>query len=115
MMLARDMKVGRQYHLKDGKIVEFSRVGPMGDMIVHPPGEPDMQSSLAIKPTEEVAECAIPGPVRKLLYCPACQNQHIDKAEWATPAKAHRTHLCESCGHKWRPFDFYTIGVESLP
>jgi len=34
---------------------------------------------------------------------------HIDKGEWAT--KPHRTHLCEFCGHKWRPEEYPTVGV----
>lgn len=44
------------------------------------------------------------------LHCPQCKQQHIDKGEWET--KLHKTHLCEFCKHEWRPFDFYTYGVE---
>jgi len=51
-------------------------------------------------------------PVRMILKCPACGEQHIDKGEWAT--KPHRTHLCEKCNHEWRPFEFPTVGVEKL-
>lgn len=53
--------------------------------------------------------------VRMVLFCPACRGQHIDRGEWATPQRLHRTHLCEHCGHLWRPHDMATIGVESVP
>ncbi len=43
------------------------------------------------------------------LNCPACGEQHIDRGEWAT--RLHKTHLCEKCGHLWRPFAFATVGV----
>lgn len=42
------------------------------------------------------------------LCCPACMDRHYDKGEWAvTP---HRTHLCENCGHTWRPYPVATYG-----
>lgn len=56
---AKDMKPGQLYRLKDGEVVVFSRIGQTGMVIVHPPGESDMQSSSAIEPeyvVEEVAE-----------------------------------------------------------
>lgn len=43
------------------------------------------------------------------IYCPKCNEQHIDKNEWET--KQHKTHLCEYCGNEWRPFDFPTVGI----
>lgn len=53
-MQAKDMIEGGLYRLsKDKQIVEFSRVGGTGYYIVHPPGEPDMQSSFGIKGDEE--------------------------------------------------------------
>ena len=54
-------------------------------------------------------------PQRKLLHCPKCRTQHIDGFDaasginWAT--RQHCTHLCEGCGHEWRPFEYPTIGV----
>ncbi len=53
-MLAGDMRPGWKYRLKDGEIVECSYEGATGYMIVHPPGEPDTQSSFGIKKTEIV-------------------------------------------------------------
>jgi predicted RNA-binding Zn-ribbon protein involved in translation (DUF1610 family) len=52
--------------------------------------------------------------LRKLLRkvkieCPSCGAQHIDEGVWKT--RLHKTHLCGRCGHLWRPFDFYTVGV----
>lgn len=48
-------------------------------------------------------------PVPLLLACPLCHHRHVDEGEWAT--KPHRTHLCSTCGHKWQPLDFATVGV----
>lgn len=33
-------------------------------------------------------------------------------ANWTNPP--HRTHLCHSCGHKWRPADVATNGVAAV-
>lgn len=45
------------------------------------------------------------------LDCPSCGGKHVDRDEWAT--RKHKTHLCEGCGHEWRPFsDFPTFGIE---
>ena len=51
-------------------------------------------------------------PESKILFCPKCNFQHIDRNEWAT-TRLHKTHLCEKCKHEWRPFEYYTVGVES--
>lgn len=51
-----------------------------------------------------------PEPIHAV--CPQCGGTHVDRDEWATNAKLHRSHLCEHCGHVWRPFEHYTIGVE---
>lgn len=83
-------------------------------------------------------------PIPMILYCPACGEQHIDKAEeprrlangnvahgcemcdgedectcpgwkprwWTNPP--HRSHLCDNCGHIWRPADVPTEGVASI-
>ena len=68
-----------------------------------------------------------------VLYCPKCSRQHIDAAEteeeytgrlfesswwesggdkpvrWMNPP--HKSHLCDRCGHIWRPSDHPTNGV----
>lgn len=75
-------------------------------------------------------------PIPMILHCPACNTQHIDKAEpcsqccnpdrdgcglmdagyrcikWDNPP--HRSHVCASCGHIWRPADVCTTGVERI-
>lgn len=53
-------------------------------------------------------------PKKMVLHCPACALQHIDRNEWAT-TRIHRTHLCEGCGHLWRPSEEPTVGVEEEP
>ena len=51
-------------------------------------------------------------PIPMFLTCPSCMEQHIDRDEWAT--RLHKTHLCETCGHEWRPANIPTIGVTKL-
>jgi hypothetical protein len=52
-----------------------------------------------------------------VLFCPACGEQHIDSPApdrgWTNPP--HRSHLCLSCGHIWRPAAIATQGVKALP
>ncbi len=38
--------------LYQGKVYEFSRIGGTGKAIIHPQGEPDMQSSMAVDPND---------------------------------------------------------------
>lgn len=52
-----------------------------------------------------------PGPVKLRLQCPKCKGFHVDRDEWAT-TRVHRTHLCEHCGHLWRPYEFPTVGID---
>lgn len=57
---------------------------------------------------------ALPAPIDMILFCPSCGLQHIDapdpaRFEWVN--QPHRTHLCASCGHLWRPADVPTNGV----
>lgn len=50
-----------------------------------------------------------------ILHCPACHAQHIDAPEsedWTNPP--HRSHLCHTCGHIWRPADVPTTGVAKI-
>lgn len=49
-------------------------------------------------------------PIPMVLYCPKCGTLHIDQGIWAT-TRIHRSHLCASCGHIWRPHDKATVGV----
>lgn len=74
-----------------------------------------------------------PRPIDMVLHCPNCGAQHIDKPEgqfypgmtadesaaqndaydlWTNPP--HRSHLCHSCGHIWRPADVPTNGVAAV-
>lgn len=67
---------------------------------------------------------ALEKPIDMVLHCPNCGAQHIDGPErslgpgntesvdWTNPP--HRTHLCHSCGHKWRPADVSTNGVAAV-
>lgn len=67
-------------------------------------------------------------PIKMVLFCPACGEQHIDAPEpaigvepttgdgglvpWSNPP--HRSHLCHACGHIWRPADVATEGVRAI-
>jgi len=51
-------------------------------------------------------------PIDMVLYCPACHTQHIDEPAPAWSNPPHRSHLCHSCGHIWRPADVATNGVK---
>ena len=62
-------------------------------------------------------------PVDMVLFCPNCNYQHIDAEDEPEPASAgiprwtnppHRSHLCHSCGHEWRPADVETNGVAAV-
>lgn len=80
-------------------------------------------------------KCAMPSapaasqPIDMVLHCPACGMQHIDapergvlvsggpnagrvRAGWSNPP--HRSHLCHSCGHIWRPADVPTNGIQAV-
>lgn len=52
-------------------------------------------------------------PIAMHLFCPLCNEQHIDYGEFAT--KPHHTHACQHCGLVWRPAKVYTVGVQFLP
>ena len=54
-----------------------------------------------------------PLPVPMLLWCPECNERHVDRGEFAT--KPHHTHACQFCGHVWRPAIAPTTGVQFLP
>jgi hypothetical protein len=53
------MVKGRLYRIgpyRDSEIVEFSNCSETGYVIVHPPGEPDMQSCFGLRADEQVFE-----------------------------------------------------------
>lgn len=55
-------------------------------------------------------------PIDMVLFCPKCGTQHVDAPEpgtaWTNPP--HKSHLCKSCKHIWRPCDQATNGVERI-
>lgn len=55
-------------------------------------------------------------PIDMVLFCPSCGAQHIDMPDtnerWTNPP--HRSHLCASCKHIWRPADIHTNGVKAI-
>lgn len=66
-------------------------------------------------------------PIDMVLHCPSCGLQHIDSPEaepgpsidgsgdtplWNNPP--HRSHLCQDCGHIWRPADVATNGIRRV-
>lgn len=52
-------------------------------------------------------------PIPMLIWCPVCNNRHIDTGEFET--KSHHTHACQHCGMVWRPAIVPTKGVQFLP
>lgn len=52
-------------------------------------------------------------PIPMLLWCPQCNERHVDKGAFTT--KPHHTHACQKCGMTWRPAVIDTVGVEFLP
>lgn len=66
-------------------------------------------------------------PIDMVLFCPNCQEPHIDAPDpldpypityekyanrWTNPP--HRSHLCHACGYIWRPADVFTNGVAAI-
>jgi hypothetical protein len=52
-------------------------------------------------------------PIDLILFCPKCDERHVDVGEFAT--KLHHTHSCQGCGFSWRPAIVSTRGVQFLP
>lgn len=52
----------------------------------------------------------IPEPISMILFCPSCGVQHIEPRTSAP----HRSHICVSCSHVWRPADVPTTGVAEI-
>lgn len=66
--------------------------------------------------TYAAAEAGAREPLPMLLFCPACNMQHVDapqpEKDWANPP--HRSHECQGCGYVWRPADALTTGVAAI-
>lgn len=62
----------------------------------------------------EAAIAALAVPVAMVLFCPCCGTQHVDTPTETWDNPPHRSHLCESCGHIWRPADIPTVGVVAI-
>ena len=50
------------------------------------------------------------GPVELILFCPRCDERHVDRPEHPP----HRTHACQGCGFLWAPSNVETVGVQFL-
>lgn len=66
-----------------------------------------------MKDPVELSSVPMMAPIPMYLTCPACNERHIDRGEFAT--KAHHTHACQRCGLTWRPAIVPTVGVQYLP
>lgn len=87
-------------------------------------GHPEDGHPTACGITDAVMEVLAAHPIDMVLFCRACGKQHIDRDEGqhmgphAGPSvwrnQPHRTHLCHGCGHRWRPADVPTNGVEAV-
>lgn len=123
------------WRVLDGYLADVKRLKNAG----YDPDNFKHQASLA-KAQEIIAILDLPPlngePVPMVLFCPKCGVQHIDEPElpyigdriietgdeeaaacireatWNNPP--HRSHLCLSCGHIWRPADIATVGVQAV-
>jgi hypothetical protein len=55
-----------------------------------------------------------PIPMRITCPMPTCGELHVDEG-WPGADKPHHTHVCQKCGHTWRPAVVATVGVRFLP
>ena len=100
---------------------EWSRLGMLGG---RPPALPEVDPRYL---TKTVDTATIPmadfikmgAPIDMILFCPSCGLQHVDAPDpkgtreaWTNPP--HRSHLCQGCGHLWKPADVATNGVAEL-
>lgn len=85
-------------------------------------------AAIAISDYDDLREFSEWPSIPMLLFCPKCGAQHVDQIEtgleyvegiavaesmsWDNPP--HRSHLCHSCGHIWRPADVPTTGVAEI-
>jgi hypothetical protein len=81
------------------------------------PGAPELcgsclhnRSAIALLNRQLGDKCA---PIPMRLHCPLCHELHVDQGTFAT--KPHRDHVCQHCGHVWRPALVPTVGVQFLP
>lgn len=88
----------------------------------------DLRALLSVEQLAKLVECfepeqgivaaagrasGSPSPVPMLLWCPQCNERHIDRGEFAT--RSHKTHTCQFCGMHWQPSLVPTLGVQFLP
>lgn len=93
-------------------------------MVTAKPTEPELKAGMAREALAQPEQ-----PIDMVLFCPKCGVQHIDGPEetmqryhaadfgkplviWDNPP--HRSHLCQGCGHIWRPADVATNGVLAI-
>lgn len=71
------------------------------------------QCTTFTSPATAMADYIAAGSTPMVLCCPVCNGRHIDEPNpaigWLNPP--HRTHLCNHCGHLWRPQEYHTVGV----
>jgi hypothetical protein len=81
-----------------------------------PNGKCEIVGSQADRDAVDDALLELSKPIPMILHCPACGEQHVDEPEptrnWTNPP--HRSHLCLTCGHIWRPADVCTSGVATI-
>lgn len=75
----------------------------------NPPPPEGVKKPLAPPAPSKVSASASNDLLYVPLYCPKCQQQHVDEGEWAT--KPHHKHLCLHCGFIWK-VEPYVIGVK---
>ena len=86
----------------DGRVYEFSRISGTGHAIIHPPGDPDTQSSLAVSASELVRAFQF-----HQAWGEANDRDDYNKEDWKRAQRAH-----ESEAH---PLDAWLRIVKSAP
>lgn len=120
----------------DGVQHELKPASLRRDGVLAPDGWSDREDLIVVGPFGRL----VPEPIDMVLHCPKCGEQHIDAPEPARYATAsntesvrkgfemggyelnpnrwdnppHRSHLCQGCGHIWRPADVPTNGVAAV-
>lgn len=77
-MKTEELVAERIYRIDDGDFAEFSRISGTGFAIFHAPGEPDMQSSFAVKP-DKVDREATREEIVAYMERKGYQQREIDK------------------------------------
>lgn len=80
----------------------------------------DVYDRISLRVVIHAAEASmrcLDNPIRVVIACPICHQQHVDQDEWAT--RPHRVHRCvagpfgEGCGHEWYVASVPTVGVRA--